>query len=131
MNYFERPGVMTEMDEDVWSQSEATPVGQHFPPGKGGLPAGDWRALNPGTTFDPPVNHMMIDPLLLGSGAAYPTMHAEMPREELMYAMNGMYHNHARSTTRTQTAHIAPSVYGSGWFGRGADGLRHASHSWP
>ncbi|KAF7678377.1 transcriptional activator xlnr [Alternaria burnsii] len=90
-SYYERPGVMAEMDEDVWSQSEATPVVQHFPAGKGGLPAGDWQALNPGTTFDPPVNHMMIDPLLLGSNAAYPTMHAEMPREELMYAMNGMH----------------------------------------
>ncbi|KAE8851888.1 hypothetical protein HRS9122_02175 [Pyrenophora teres f. teres] len=89
--YFERPGVMTEMDEDVWSQSEATPVVQHFPQGKGGLPTGDWQAMNPGATFDPPVNHMMIDPLLLGSGAAYPSMHAEMPREELMYAMNGMH----------------------------------------
>jgi len=88
--YFERPGVMTEMDEDVWSQSEATPVVQHFPqPKQPGLPTGDWQAMNPGATFDPPVNHMMIDPLLLGSGAAYPSMHAEMPREELMYAMNG------------------------------------------
>ncbi|KAF1829647.1 hypothetical protein BDW02DRAFT_138663 [Decorospora gaudefroyi] len=92
MSYFERPDVMTEMDEDVWSQSEATPVVQHFPAGKSGLPAGEWQALNPGApTFDPPVNHMMIDPLLLGSGAAYPPMHAEMPREELMYAMNGMH----------------------------------------
>jgi hypothetical protein len=37
------------------------------------------------TTFNPPVTHMMIDPLLLGS------IHAEMPRnEELMYTMNGM-----------------------------------------
>jgi hypothetical protein len=35
---------------------------------------------------------MMIDPLLLGSGAAYSSMHApEMPRSELMYAMNGMH----------------------------------------
>jgi hypothetical protein len=99
-SYYERPGVMAEMEEDVWSQSEATPVVQHFPAGKGGLPAGDWQALNPGTTFDPPVNHMMIDPLLLGSGAAYPTMHAEMPREELMYAMNGTYDGRARSTSQ-------------------------------
>jgi hypothetical protein len=34
---------------------------------------------------------MMIDPLLLGSGAAYSSMHAEMPRGEIMYAMNGMH----------------------------------------
>lgn len=77
------------MEEDVWSQSEATPVVQHFPAGKGGLPTGNWQAMNPSATFNPPVNQMMIDPLLLGSGAAYPPMHAEMPREELMYAMNG------------------------------------------
>lgn len=32
----------------------------------------------------------MIDPLLLGSGAAYSPMHAEIPRNELMYSMNGM-----------------------------------------
>jgi hypothetical protein len=38
-----------------------------------------------GAPFNPPVTHMMIDPLLLGS------MHAEMPRnEELMYAMSGL-----------------------------------------
>ncbi|CAG5182664.1 uncharacterized protein ALTATR162_LOCUS10273 [Alternaria atra] len=104
-SYYERP-VMAEMDEDVWSQSEATPVVQHFPASKGGLPAGDWQALNPSTTFDPPVNHMMIDPLLLGSNAAYPTMHAEMPREELMYAMNGTYDGRARSTS-----HNSQSVY--------------------
>ncbi|EMD90319.1 hypothetical protein COCC4DRAFT_160284 [Bipolaris maydis ATCC 48331] len=90
--YFERPNVMNEMDEDVWSQSEATPVVQHFPSTKTGLPTGDWQALNSGAAFDPPVNHMMIDPLLLGSGAAYPPMHAEMPREELMYAMNAGIH---------------------------------------
>jgi hypothetical protein len=34
----------------------------------------------------------MIDPLLLGSGAGYASMHAaELPRGELMYAMNGMH----------------------------------------
>jgi hypothetical protein len=82
---------MTEMDEDVWSQSETTPVAQHFS-GKSGLPAGDWQPLNPGASFNPPVNHMMIDPLLLGgSGATYPPIQAEMPREELMYAMDGMH----------------------------------------
>jgi hypothetical protein len=137
-SYYERP-VMAEMDEDVWSQSEATPVVQHFPASKGGLPAGDWQALNPSTTFDPPVNHMMIDPLLLGSNAAYPTMHAEMPREELMYAMNGTYDGRARSTS-----HNSQSVYMSRlsrmllgmllaycdtcWIGRVADSHRHASH---
>ncbi|KAL6709420.1 hypothetical protein ACN47E_001827 [Coniothyrium glycines] len=94
--YFERSGVMSEMDEEVWSQSEATPVVHHFPTGKGALhnpSSGDWQALHhPGATFNPSVNHMMIDPLLLGSGAAYSPMHAEMPRnEEIMFAMGGMH----------------------------------------
>jgi hypothetical protein len=100
------------MDEEVWSQSEATPVVAHFPPSKGlhSAPPGEWQAMHPGkftivpsclasadsgrplaTPFDPPVNHMMIDPLLLGSGAGYASMQAEMPRGELMYAMNGMH----------------------------------------
>lgn len=33
----------------------------------------------------------MIDPLLLGSGANYSSMHAELPRGELMYTMNGIH----------------------------------------
>ena len=33
----------------------------------------------------------MIDPLLLGSSATYPPMHAELPRSEMMYAMNGIH----------------------------------------
>ena len=81
------------MDEEVWSQSEATPVVQHFP-SKGSLRdprSEEWPAMQSGSQFDPPVNHMMIDPLLLGSGATYSPMHAEMPRSELMYAMNGMH----------------------------------------
>ncbi|OAL52891.1 hypothetical protein IQ07DRAFT_584897 [Pyrenochaeta sp. DS3sAY3a] len=93
--YFERSGVMSEMEEDVWSHSEQTPVVQHFPPNKANLhnpPSGEWQALPPGATYNPPVNQMMIDPLLLGSGATYSPMHAEMPRnEELMYALNGIH----------------------------------------
>lgn len=91
--YFERPAVMSEMDEEVWSQSETTPVVQHFPkPSLHSNTSGDWTALQPSAPFDPPVSHMMIDPLLLGSGAAYPSMHDDMPRNEaLMYAMNGMH----------------------------------------
>ncbi|KAF9691019.1 hypothetical protein EKO04_011104 [Ascochyta lentis] len=86
---FERPGVVTEIEDEGWSQSEPTPVAQHFvSTGKNNLhnPApGEWQSFNPGAPFNPPVTHMMIDPLLLGS------IHAEMPRnEELMYAMNGM-----------------------------------------
>ncbi|KAH7070540.1 xylanolytic transcriptional activator 2 [Paraphoma chrysanthemicola] len=91
--YFERPGGLSEMEEEVWSQSEATPVVQHFPSSKGihNAPPGEWQGMHTGAPFNPPVNHMMIDPLLLGSGAAYPPMHAELPRGELMYAMNGMH----------------------------------------
>ncbi|KAF1925586.1 transcriptional activator xlnR [Didymella exigua CBS 183.55] len=84
---FERPGVLTEIEDEGWSQSEPTPVTQHFVAGgKSNLqhPA-EWQNFNPGAPFDPPVTHMMIDPLLLGS------MHAEIPRnEELMYAMSGL-----------------------------------------
>lgn len=39
------------MEEDVWSQSEPTPVVQHFPAAKGGLhnpSSGEWQALHPG-----------------------------------------------------------------------------------
>tara|TARA_R110002003_G_scaffold722_7_gene21358 strand:+ start:3981 stop:4364 length:384 start_codon:yes stop_codon:yes gene_type:complete len=94
--YFERPGGLSEMEEEVWSQSEATPVVQNFPSSKGihNAPPGEWQGLHTGNdytalvvgsadmplgaAFNPPVNHMMIDPLLLGSGAAYPPMHAEL-----------------------------------------------------
>ena len=93
--YFERPGVMSEMEDEVWSQSEPTPVVQHFPAEKSNLhnpSSGEWQGLQPSANFNPPVNHMMIDPLLLGSGTPYSPLHAEMPRnEELMYAMNGMH----------------------------------------
>ncbi|KAL1654090.1 hypothetical protein SLS61_003496 [Didymella pomorum] len=87
---FERNGVVNEIEDEGWSQSEPTPVTQHFvPPSKANLqhppPPAEWQNFNPGAPFNPPVTHMMIDPLLLGS------MHAEMPRnEELMYAMSGL-----------------------------------------
>lgn len=101
---------MAEIEDEGWSQSEPTPVTQHFvASSKGNLqhpPPAEWQNFNPGklklsntfappavgvadsnigVPFNPPVTHMMIDPLLLGS------MHAEMPRnEELMYAMSGL-----------------------------------------
>jgi hypothetical protein len=35
------------MDDEVWSQSEATPVVQHFP--NKNLPSqGDWQSIHPG-----------------------------------------------------------------------------------
>ncbi|KAH7392109.1 xylanolytic transcriptional activator 2 [Phaeosphaeria sp. MPI-PUGE-AT-0046c] len=92
--YYERPGGLSEMDEEVWSQSEATPVVQQFPPSKPlhSAPPPEWQAMHQGPPFGSPVNQMMIDPLLLGSGAGYASMHApELPRGELMYAMNGMH----------------------------------------
>jgi hypothetical protein len=33
----------------------------------------------------------MIDPLLLGSGATYSPMHADLPRSEILYTMNGIH----------------------------------------
>ncbi|KAF1919116.1 transcriptional activator xlnR [Ampelomyces quisqualis] len=84
--FYGRPDGLLEMDDEAWSQSDATPVVQQFPPTKGlhhAPPQAEWQAL--------PVDHMMIDPLLLGSGATYPSMHAEVPRGELMYAINGIH----------------------------------------
>jgi hypothetical protein len=48
--YFERPGGLSEMEmeDEVWSQSEATPVVQHFP-SKGLPPPGEWQSLHPGS----------------------------------------------------------------------------------
>lgn len=132
------------MEEEVWSQSEATPVVQNFPSSKGihNAPPGEWQGLHTGNdytalvvgsadmplgaAFNPPVNHMMIDPLLLGSGAAYPPMHAELPRGELMYAMNGMhllpeqngsmppeYSNMGYAQIYQAARHSSPHSYGS------------------
>ncbi|KAL5116891.1 hypothetical protein ACEQ8H_005243 [Pleosporales sp. CAS-2024a] len=97
--YFERPGALAvavavaDMDEEVWSPTDATPVVPQFPSTKPlhNAPPPEWQAIHPGAPFEPPVNHMMIDPLLLGSGAPYSTMHPEIPRGELMYAINGMH----------------------------------------
>ncbi|KAH8722480.1 fungal-specific transcription factor domain-containing protein [Phaeosphaeriaceae sp. PMI808] len=91
--YFERPGGLSEIDEEVWSQPETTPVVQHFPSAKTlhSAPPAEWQTMHQGPPFESPVNQMMIDPLLLGSGATYSSMHAEMPRSEMMYAMNGMH----------------------------------------
>jgi hypothetical protein len=38
------------MDEEVWSQSEATPVVPQFPPSKAlhNAPPGEWQAMHPG-----------------------------------------------------------------------------------
>lgn len=103
------------MDEEIWSPSEPTPIAPHFPGGKGelhdvsspgwhGLPSSEFPLANfsvhrmltktQGAGFNPPVTHMMIDPLLLGAGEGFhqPPMHTPMPRgEELMFAMNEMH----------------------------------------
>lgn len=50
--YFERPGGLSEMEmeDEVWSQSEATPIVQHFP-GKGLPPPDDWQSLQSGSSY--------------------------------------------------------------------------------
>jgi len=91
--YYERPAVMAEIEEKVWSQSDTPPVMQHFSKSSfHNNGPGDWPTIQPAPTFNPPVSNMMIDPLLLDSGAAYPPMHMEISRnEELMYPVNGIH----------------------------------------
>lgn len=91
--------VMPEMDEEIWTPSEPTPIAQHFStkPDMQSVSSPGWQSLNTtATTFNPPINHIMIDPLLLGAGEvnhySQPPIHPTMPRnEELMYAMNEMH----------------------------------------
>jgi hypothetical protein len=45
------------MDEEVWSQSEATPVVQQFPPTKAlhnAPPQAEWQAMHPGSRQNAP-----------------------------------------------------------------------------
>jgi hypothetical protein len=41
------------MDEEVWSQSEATPVVPQFPPNKAlhNAPQGEWQAMHTGNCY--------------------------------------------------------------------------------
>ncbi|KAF2450122.1 hypothetical protein P171DRAFT_428209 [Karstenula rhodostoma CBS 690.94] len=126
----------SEMDEELWSPSEPTPIAHHFPAKEDihhvpspnlhahMMPPPDypqdptqiksptnWHELASSVSFNPPVTHIMIDPLLLGPGErlAQPQMHASMGRnEELMYAMNDM---HLIPDTRTPIS--MPSEFGN------------------
>ncbi|KAF2875422.1 fungal-specific transcription factor domain-containing protein [Massariosphaeria phaeospora] len=94
--HYEGPDVISEIDEDLWSPSEATPIAQHFPTAKDefhNIPSPGWHP-HP-ASFNPPLTHM-IDPLLLGAGEpmayAHPQMHTPLPRNEnLMFAMHEMH----------------------------------------
>lgn len=105
------------MDDEIWSPSEQTPIAQHF--ANNSAPSPQWQNMNntskfettshrnrtndsrcqPGAGFNnAPINHIMIDPLLLGPGETnpyapqQPPMHPGIPhREELMYAMGDMH----------------------------------------
>ncbi|KAF2020592.1 hypothetical protein BU24DRAFT_416260 [Aaosphaeria arxii CBS 175.79] len=98
--HYDRGELMTEMDEEIWSPTESTPIAQHFPSGKveaHNVSSPEWQNLAAGTTFNPPVNNnMMIDPLLLGGEMhgmpQQQHMHVGIPRnEELMFAMHEMH----------------------------------------
>ncbi|KAF2114489.1 transcriptional activator xlnR [Lophiotrema nucula] len=96
--HFDRPDMIVEMDEELWSPTESTPIQQHFPT-KADLhhvSSAGWQTLATSAPFDAPTNQLMIDPLLLGAGELngypHPPMHAGIPRnEELMFAMNEMH----------------------------------------
>ena len=168
---------MTEMDEEIWSPAEQTPIAQHFPakldvhnpqaqspPGwqtlntskLGSLAASHGsRDLHPqGGPYNnqpihhnpPPINHIMIDPLLLGPGEVHPygqqPMHPAMPREELMYAMNDMHLVPGSGTPATMAPEYAnigypmhftavrpasPHSYGSGDTGSPQSGVSVSS----
>ncbi|KAH7135856.1 fungal-specific transcription factor domain-containing protein [Dendryphion nanum] len=119
--HFDRGDAIAEMDEEIWSPTESTPIAQHFPTNKGDLhhvPSPEWQNLatskqtrqfgrhegigltdRAGTSYNAPVNNsIMIDPLLLGPGEVHglpphqQQMHVGVPRnEELMFAMHEMH----------------------------------------
>ncbi|ORY12504.1 fungal-specific transcription factor domain-domain-containing protein [Clohesyomyces aquaticus] len=89
---------MAEMDDEIWSPADPTPISQHFPTAKNEMhhiPSPRWQTMPPNAGFDSQVNQIMIDPLLLGPGEMnqFPhPMQAQMQRNgELMFAMNEMH----------------------------------------
>ncbi|KAF1958402.1 hypothetical protein CC80DRAFT_409247 [Byssothecium circinans] len=85
-----------EMEEELWSPSEPTPIAQHFPDHKVNVHAHsspEWQVPTTAASYNPPVAHMMIDPLLLGSGEGYAQpIHTPIARNhQLMYAMDDMH----------------------------------------
>ncbi|KAF2264896.1 hypothetical protein CC78DRAFT_560069 [Lojkania enalia] len=97
--HFERPDMMVDMDEEIWSPTAPTPMQHHLPSGKvdfHSVSSPGWQNMNSTTGFEAPVNPLMIDPLLLGAGEAHsyppPTLHSAIQRnEDLMFAMNEMH----------------------------------------
>jgi xylanolytic transcriptional activator XlnR len=112
---FDRTDMIVEMDEEIWSPSAPTPIHQQFPTQKPDMHVSSpgWQTLSAsestaysmscttdstlaGSGFEPPVNQLMIDPLLLGAGEvngfAHAPMHPAIPRnQDLMFAMNDMH----------------------------------------
>ncbi|KAF2738722.1 hypothetical protein EJ04DRAFT_509295 [Polyplosphaeria fusca] len=95
---FDRPDMMVEMDDDIWSPTAPTPIQQQFPDAKGDMHVSSpgWQNLSASAAFEPPVNHLMIDPLLLGpgevNGFGQAPMHPAIQRnQDLMFAMNDMH----------------------------------------
>jgi hypothetical protein len=109
--HFER---INDMDDEIWSPSEPTPIAQHFSAGKPHhVSSPGWNGLPASAGFNAPETHMMIDPLLLaaGEGFAQPQMHPHMPRgEELMYAMHDMHLMQDRTPVS-----VAPEFAGMGY----------------
>ncbi|KAF2712924.1 hypothetical protein K504DRAFT_369360 [Pleomassaria siparia CBS 279.74] len=109
---------MYEMEEEIWSPNDSTPIAQHFPSTKGemhNVPSPTWHQLPTSAGFAPPhVSHILIDPLLLGAGEVnhYPQMHNGLPpREELIYTMNDMH-----LVPESGTPVSIPHEYGMGGY---------------
>ncbi|KAF2001753.1 xylanolytic transcriptional activator 2 [Amniculicola lignicola CBS 123094] len=97
--HFDRPGMIPEMEEEIWSPTEPAHVPHHYPTSRvdmHSVSSPGWHNLPPSTGFSAPVDHIMIDPLLLGAGEvnhySQQPMHAPLPRNaDIMFAMNEMH----------------------------------------
>ncbi|KAF2125835.1 hypothetical protein P153DRAFT_94755 [Dothidotthia symphoricarpi CBS 119687] len=92
-SYSERPRMISELEEDVWSHSEPTSAVQQHPSGKRvfqNMLSGQRQPMHPvGQMFDQPVHQTMIDPIMMAPGIIYPPIHT--PRtEEVIHAIPGM-----------------------------------------
>ncbi|KAF2744825.1 xylanolytic transcriptional activator 2 [Sporormia fimetaria CBS 119925] len=127
------PDIIPEIDEEIWSPSDHTPIAPHFPAkvDMRNVSSPGWQTLhasepvihdrfeptsNPATFNPPPINQIMIDPLLLGAGEVNafppPQMHPTMPRnEEMMFAMNEMHLVHESGTPVTMHPEYANMAY--------------------
>lgn len=97
--HFDGSEIIAELDEDIWSPTGPPPMHhQNFQHAKMDMAhpqSPSWQGMPPSTGYDGNVNHIMIDPVLLGEIHPYhqnrpPTT---MPRhnEELMYSMNELH----------------------------------------